>query len=231
MQGAEIPSHADTSDVKVFHTSSRDGNNPTSDPDAKIVEMLANPINNISSLMTYKYGGSVPSGGGELHAVTMDLLKSLSSYSWDAKAVIALAAFAINYGEFWLVDHLRINNQLANNIATLMDLPDIMALDNQLKKLLEGVFNLLNQVLKVTHCIIEIMELPAKYIGPGSPEITAAKSHFLTAAYLIIRSLVVSASTLICSHEYVSSLPFFMKSTFPVCLICSQSHWSTCRIK
>ena len=39
------------------------------------------------------------SGGGDAHATTMAILNMLSSYTWDAKLVIALAAFAMDYGD------------------------------------------------------------------------------------------------------------------------------------
>ncbi|GFP88320.1 hypothetical protein PHJA_000975700 [Phtheirospermum japonicum] len=139
----------------------------------------------------------------------MDLLKSLSNYSWDAKIVIVFAAFAINYGEFWLVEQLQMTNPLAKNIAALKDLPAIMDHAGDLKKRFEAVLGLLTQVLKVTHCIIEFKELPSLYISRESPEITAATAHIPMAVYWIMRSLLVCASTLLSligsGHEYMSS--------------------------
>ncbi|CAA0837873.1 Protein SIEVE ELEMENT OCCLUSION B [Striga hermonthica] len=89
----------------------------------------------------------------------MELLKTLSSYSWDTKAVIVSAAFAINYGEFWLVEQLQTTNPLAKNIAALKDVPSIIEHAGDLKKRFEVVLNFLNQVLQVTHCIIMLKEL------------------------------------------------------------------------
>ncbi|KAF8026100.1 hypothetical protein BT93_F2803 [Corymbia citriodora subsp. variegata] len=40
--------------------------------------------------------------GDEGHATTVAMLNMLAPYSWDAKLVLTLAAFAFNYGEFWL---------------------------------------------------------------------------------------------------------------------------------
>lgn len=129
----------------------------------------------------------------------MDLLKSLASYSWDAKIVIAFAAFAINYGEFWLVEHLHTKNPLAKNIATLKDLPDVVAhaAGGELRKQFDAVIDLLTEILKVTHCIIEFKELPPLYINTQSPEITAATAHIPSAVYWCIRGLLVCASTLL----------------------------------
>ncbi|KAK6116563.1 hypothetical protein DH2020_049669 [Rehmannia glutinosa] len=199
--GAQAPSHAHTSDDhnKVSHVSLR-----TADYDPEIVKVLAYPINKISSEITSKC-----SSGGESHSVTMDLLRSLSNYSWDAKLVIAFAAFAINYGEFWLVEQQQNKNALAKNIAALKDLPEIMAHAGDLKQRFEAVLDLLTAILKVTHCIIEFKELPTQYISRESPEITSATAHIPTAVYWIIRSLLVCASTLLnligSGHEYMTS--------------------------
>lgn len=137
----------------------------------------------------------------------MDLLKSLSNYSWDAKVVITFAAFAINYGEFWLVEHLHTKDPLAKNIATLKDLPEIMQHAGELKRKFDSVLDLLNMVVKVTHCLIEFKELPSAYITHESPEMAAATAHIPTAVYWIIRSLLAGASTLLnligSGHEYV----------------------------
>ncbi|KAL6505464.1 hypothetical protein OROHE_022843 [Orobanche hederae] len=208
--GGQIPSHAHMSDDKsshrpsvdnkVFHTSHW----PTADPDADIVKVLAYSINKISCEIISKC-----SGGGETHVVTMDLLKSLSSHSWDAKVVIVFAAFAINYGEFWLVEQLQATNPLAKNIAALKDLPAIMDHAGDLRKRFEAVVDLLTQVLKVTHCIIDFKELPSLYISSESPEISAATAHIPTAVYWITRSLLVCSSTLLnligSGHEYMTS--------------------------
>ncbi|KAK4423894.1 protein SIEVE ELEMENT OCCLUSION B [Sesamum alatum] len=202
---APTQSHVDKLDDKVSHIPYHDDKiYHTTEHDAEIVKVLAYPINKTSCEIICKC-----SGGGESHAITMDLLKSLSSYSWDAKVVITLAAFSINYGEFWLVEHQYTKNALAKNIATLKDLPDIIAHAGELRKKFEAVLNLLTQVLKVTHCIIEFKELPPLYISRESPEITAATAHIPTAVYWIIRGLLTCASTLLnligSGHEYVTS--------------------------
>ncbi|PIN26405.1 hypothetical protein CDL12_00840 [Handroanthus impetiginosus] len=197
--------HLEALDEKISHASHADDDIlRTADHDSEIVKVLAYPINKISCDIICKCAA-----GGESHAVTMDLLRTLSSYSYDAKAVITFAAFAINYGEFWLVEHLHTQNPLAKNIATLKDLPDILAHADELKKKFEDVLNLLNAVLNVTHCIIAFKELPSVYISRESPEIKAATAHIPMAVYWIIRSILVCASTLLnligSGHEYITS--------------------------
>ncbi|KAK6160296.1 hypothetical protein DH2020_003677 [Rehmannia glutinosa] len=214
--GAQIQAHLDTlDDKKIHHSSQQDEkvvhsfyhdekvlHNP--DHESEIVKLLTFPINKISCEITCKC-----SAGGEAHSVTMDLLKSLSNYPWDAKVAITFAAFAINYGEFWLVQHLHTKNPLAKNIATLKDLPEMMEHAGEFKKKFEAVLDLLNCVLKVTHCLTEFKELPSAYISHESPEMSAATAHIPTAVYWIIRSLLACASILLnligSGHEYITS--------------------------
>ncbi|KAL8550589.1 hypothetical protein ACS0TY_009134 [Phlomoides rotata] len=222
---AHVPAHLESSHDKQSHGSSHDkqSHGPSHDKmshgahhdehqkvyepsyiDSEIVKVLAYPINKISSEIICKCAS-----GGESHQVTMDLLKSLSSFTWDAKVVIAFAGFAINYGEFWLVEQHHTKNPLAKNIAILKDLPEIMAQSNELRKQFEAVLDLLHAILKVTHCIIEFKELPPMYISAQSPEITAATAHIPTAVYWCIRGLLVCASTLLSliggGHEFITS--------------------------
>ncbi|XP_047961300.1 protein SIEVE ELEMENT OCCLUSION B-like [Salvia hispanica] len=204
----EKPYQTGYRDEKAYQPSYRDEKayHSPSYLETEIVKILAFPINKVSCEIVCK-----SAGGGESHQVTMDLLKSLASYTWDAKIVIAFAAFAINYGEFWLVEHLHTKNPLAKNIATLKDLPDTMAVagGGELRKQFDAVIDLLTEILKVTHCIIEFKELPPLYINSQSPEITAATAHIPSAVYWSIRGLLVCASTLLNliggGHEFMTS--------------------------
>ncbi|XP_073299838.1 protein SIEVE ELEMENT OCCLUSION B-like [Primulina huaijiensis] len=210
---APIRAHLDTLDNKVisssYHdtvtqSSYHDTITQSSYHDTEIVQLMAFPINKVSSEIICKC-----TSGTEAHSLTMDLLKSLSNYSWDAKVVITFAAFSINYGEFWLVEQLHTKNPLAKNIATLKDLPSTMEHSSDLRKKFVAVVELLTAITKVTHCIIEFKELPSLYISRESPEVEAATSHIPIAVYWVIRSLLVSASVLLnligTGHEYISS--------------------------
>ncbi|VVA41660.1 PREDICTED: SIEVE ELEMENT OCCLUSION B, partial [Prunus dulcis] len=65
-----------------------------------------------------------PPGEEVAHSTTLAILNKLSSYSWEAKAVLTLAAFAMEYGEFWLLAQLRESDRLAKSIAILKRVPD-----------------------------------------------------------------------------------------------------------
>ena len=64
------------------------------------------------------------STGENSHSTTVGILGMLSSYSWDSKVVIALAAFALNFGEVQLITQLYTTNSLATSIAMLKHVPE-----------------------------------------------------------------------------------------------------------
>lgn len=126
---------------------------------------------------------------------------------WDAKVVIALAALAINYGEFWLVAQLYPTNPLARSVALLKQLPDILEHGDSLKPRFEALTTLIKAMLDVTKCIVEFKELPSQYITLETPALVTATAHIPTAVYWTIRSIVACASQIMnligMGHEYV----------------------------
>ncbi|XP_073059229.1 protein SIEVE ELEMENT OCCLUSION B-like [Primulina eburnea] len=215
IQGNQVQHHFDTKEDKAHHSSTLDDKRyhismlddnayDSSYRDSDIVKALALPINKICSEIVCKCAA-----GAEAHSVTMDFLKTLSNYSWDAKVVIVFAAFAINYGEFWLVVQHQTKDPLAKNIASLKDLPETMQQSTDLRKKFESVFKLLSTALEGTNCLIEFKELPSQYISHESGEMAAATAHIPSTVYWIIRSLLACASLLLnltaSGHEYLTS--------------------------
>ncbi|KAL0906636.1 hypothetical protein M5K25_025147 [Dendrobium thyrsiflorum] len=149
------------------------------------------------------------SSGGEAHTTTMAVFHVLSTYTWDAKAVMALAALAVNHGEFWLIAQLHTVNPLAKSLALLKQVPDIIEHTNVLKPRFDAINNLIRVMLDVTKCIIEFTELPSEYISPESPEMGTTMTHIPTAVYWVIRGVVACISQTIAligiGHEYISS--------------------------
>jgi hypothetical protein len=147
------------------------------------------------------------SGGGDAHATTLAIFNLVSNYSWDAKVVVALAAFALNYGEFWLVSQLYLTNPLAKAVALLKQLPEIIERAEALKPKFEALTNLIRAMTDVAKCIVEFKELPSQYITPDTPEMLTATAHIPTAVYWTIRSIVACTSQIVgltgMDHEYV----------------------------
>lgn len=124
----------------------------------------------------------------------MVLLNTLSSYSWDAKVVLTLAAFAVNFGEFWLIVQLCTTNSLAKSVALLKQLPDILEHAQMLKPHFDALNKLIKAMMDVTKCIVEFTELPPQYILSDVPPMSTAMAHIPTAAYWTIRSVVACAA-------------------------------------
>ncbi|KAK9277623.1 hypothetical protein L1049_007169 [Liquidambar formosana] len=169
-----------------------------------MLELLAYTISKISCEISCKC-----SGGGDAHATTLSLFHTLSSYSWDGKVVIALAAFAVNYGEFWLVAQLYPTNPLAKSVAILKQLPDILERADTLKPKFEALKTLIKAMMDVTKCVVEFKELPSQYITPDTPEMLIATAHIPTAVYWTIRSIVACASQIMgligMGHEFIAT--------------------------
>ncbi|KAK4264446.1 hypothetical protein QN277_025623 [Acacia crassicarpa] len=148
------------------------------------------------------------SGGGDAHATTMVILNILSSYPWHAKVVLTLAAFAVNFGEFWLVSQQSAANTLAKSVSLLKQLPDLAENLTSLRPQFDAVNKLVKATLDVTRCIIEFKELPTNYISEDTPPMSVASAHIPIAAYWTIRS-IVACSTQIASfigvrNEFIS---------------------------
>lgn len=168
------------------------------------IEMLSYNINKISCEMSCKC-----SGGGDAHSTTLAIFNLVSNYSWDEKVVLALAGFAVNYGEFWLVAQLYLTNPLAKAVALLKQLPDIIERADNLKPKFEALTGLIKAMMDVAKCIVEFKELPSQYITPDTPEMLTATAHIPTAVYWTIRSIVACASQIMgligMGHEYIAS--------------------------
>lgn len=134
------------------------------------------------------------SGGGDAHAITMAILNMISSFPWDAKVVLAFSAFAVNFGEFWLIANHFSTNPLAKSIAILKQLPDILEHSNTLKSRFDAINDLIKAMLDITKCIIQFRLLPAQYIANDTPPMSHALAHIPVAVYWTIRSMVACLS-------------------------------------
>ncbi|KAL2519628.1 Protein SIEVE ELEMENT OCCLUSION B [Abeliophyllum distichum] len=209
VQGAQVLAHSESKE-KSFGSAYRI--NKTSGEsfrsaynDWENVKRLAYPINKISREIIYKC-----SAGENGQSIAVTLLNLLSHFGWDAKVVITFAAFAVSYGEFWLVEHLHTKNQLAKHVAALKHLLETMEQQEVLKKQFKDVVKLLRTVLIATHIIIKFKELYSQYITWNhSPEMVNATAHIPTTVYWIIRSILACASILLNlvdgGHDYITT--------------------------
>ncbi|KAK6256379.1 hypothetical protein SCA6_017684 [Theobroma cacao] len=154
-----------------------------------MIEALSFLIDRISSEIAFKCTET-----GEAHATTMSILNIVSNYPWDAKLVIALSAFAVNYGEFWLLAQSYTSNQLAKNLAILRQVPEILQHSSMLKYRFETTKNLIRAMVDIAKCIVDFKELPSKYISADVTAMSTAMDHIPIAIYWTIRSMLASAS-------------------------------------
>ena len=107
----------------------------------------------------------------------MAILNILSNFSWEAKAVLALAAFAFEFGDFWLMAQLYRSDPLAQDLAVLNKVPALMKTISELQKRRQSVFELSSLVM-VTMRVIAIFDeferLSASYDVKSNPGLSAA---------------------------------------------------------
>uniref|UniRef100_A0A2N9EJ56 Sieve element occlusion N-terminal domain-containing protein n=1 Tax=Fagus sylvatica TaxID=28930 RepID=A0A2N9EJ56_FAGSY len=150
------------------------------------------------------------------HKTTMSILSKLSSYSWDAKAVLTLAAFALEYGDFWLLAQLHPSDQLAKSMGILKQVPVILrrpGLQKHRKALVE-LNNLIKTTLEVIECIFELEKLSI-YDKRDVPALVIAMNRIPVDVYWAILT-VVACSTKMCGltneDDQVQDLsPFALK--------------------
>ncbi|KAK9037290.1 hypothetical protein V6N11_022209 [Hibiscus sabdariffa] len=175
-----------------------------------MLEALTFTIDRIACELSYK-----ALGGSDVHATTTAVFNLLSSYAWDAKLVLSLSAFALNYGEFWLLAQIYSTNQLAKSMALLKQLPTLLEHTIPLKPRFDALNNLIRTMMDVTRCVVKFKELPSMYIAPDVPALTTALSLIPTAVYWTIRSMVACATQISSltsmGHEYV-----FLRITYDV---------------
>lgn len=133
------------------------------------------------------------SGGHDAGATTKAIFDILAIYSWEAKVVLGMAAFAVIYGEFWLLSELYATNSLAKSLALLKQLPIVYEHSIWVKPVLDELNNLIKAMIRNVNYIITISEK-----SPQNISITTANSSNLPlipmAAYWTMRSIVACAS-------------------------------------
>ncbi len=121
---------------------------------------------------------------------TMFLFDLLGKYKWDAKMVIVLAAFALNYGEFLFLLQLYPHNPLAVSVAMLKQLPNKLS---TMKPRFKALRLLVKKMVDVTKCIIKFEGLPLFNVDLDK-EVAVTKSYIYVSAYWVTRSALACSS-------------------------------------
>ena len=124
-------------------------------------------------------------------------MKILPNYSWEAKAVLTLAAFAKEFGDMLHLDQANANDQLTKSLAILKG-SLILPNTPQLRQKRQNAVVKLNDLLKET---LEVMKLIFKYCTESPQRI----AEFLKPinVYWIIITVIACANevTLITNDE------------------------------
>ncbi|KAJ8772865.1 hypothetical protein K2173_028042 [Erythroxylum novogranatense] len=147
-------------------------------------------IERVSCEISYKALSRVDS---ETTALT--IFNMIGTYDWDVKLVLSLAAFALNYGSFLLVNRTHSTNELAESIAKLRGLPNLSGN--------ETLNKLINSMVKLAKCVLEFQRLPRVYISAEFQAFANALEQIKFAAYMTVKSIVT------CSI-YISSIMSFV---------------------
>ncbi|KAJ0469703.1 putative sieve element occlusion [Helianthus annuus] len=144
--------------------------------------------------------------GADGHTTALALFHEVGNYHWDAKLALILAAFALNYGEFWLLAQIYSSNQLAKSMAILRQVPTIMEHSAPLKPKFDALNKLIHSVLELTRCIMQFKELPPMYVSTEVPAMARALQAVPSAVYWNVRGIIACAAQITSlssmGHEY-----------------------------
>ncbi|XP_057984747.1 protein SIEVE ELEMENT OCCLUSION B-like [Hevea brasiliensis] len=124
---------------------------------------------------------------------TMTILeKELQNYLWDEKLVIVAAAFAVNYGEFYLLTQLDTPDPVAKNMAFLKQLQFIKEIGSASQNLSGAINELIHAIMTVIKCVLLFSVLDPKYFE--AEEQPSAPTEIARATYWTIYSVVTCGS-------------------------------------
>ncbi|XP_020220653.1 protein SIEVE ELEMENT OCCLUSION C [Cajanus cajan] len=130
-------------------------------------------------------------GEGDINSRITSVFDLIGEYSWDAKVVLVLAAFAVRYGEFWQLMQLYRGNTLAALISSIKLLPCNL---KPLKLQIKALSLLVKIMMDVAMYIIKFENLPLQHVELGNDVLIVTKSQIYEAAYWITRSCLACFS-------------------------------------
>ncbi|KAE9619182.1 hypothetical protein Lal_00047965 [Lupinus albus] len=127
-----------------------------------------------------------PPGEENAHKTTLTILNKLSTYSWDAKAVLTLAAFALEYGEFWLLSQHQPTDLLAKSLAIIKRVPSLTKDLGKNRIAILEFNNLIKATLKVIELIFELGKLASIHNTRDVPALIPALEQIPVDVYWAI---------------------------------------------
>lgn len=136
-----------------------------------------------------------PPGEEIAHKTALSILHKLSSYSWEAKSVLTLAAFAYDFGDFWHLAHHFQSDPLAKQLAILRKVPQLIK-PAELQKRRQAILEV-SSLIKATTRVIAIFDEFEKLSvndPKNVPELPAALDHLPVDVYWTIVTIVAIAT-------------------------------------
>jgi hypothetical protein len=133
----------------------------------------------------------------------LSILKMLSGYSWDAKAVLTLASFALDYGESCVLaqnQSSQSEDDLAKSVRTLKQTP-VLLNATQLQKHKQDFVDLnkvIKETLEVTQCIFELVKQSNYDTNDVADLETVLMGHIEMDVYWAIVTIVAITTQLSC---------------------------------
>ena len=131
---------------------------------------------------------------GSVEATTLMLLQRLKNYSWNAKVVLAIAAFASSIGELSMLVKHRNTDPIAKSLDILKcrsPTLDFTVLHNL------GLFKAMMDVVKTN---LTFLESPISKIPKEAQSMKDAMTCFPTATYKILR-IVLQIESILSKRE------------------------------
>lgn len=134
------------------------------------------------------------------HKTTLAILNKLSNYDWDAKAVLTLAAFAMEFGEFWLLTQHQPTDLLARSVGVLKRVP-VLTRPAAMQKHRQAIIEL-NSLVKTTLLVIELIfeleKLSSSYDTKDVPALELAIEQIPVDVYWAIITVAAIVTQIDC---------------------------------
>ncbi|XP_004491932.1 protein SIEVE ELEMENT OCCLUSION B-like [Cicer arietinum] len=156
------------------------------------------------------------------HQTTMWILQRLRGFSWDAKALITLAAFCLEYGEFWHLYRLQSSDTTIG--SSLKQLNQV-----QFRKVSSDITDLVTFLLEVFQDIIQWSTWSTMgYDLEEIPSLSDAMQEIPLVVYWTLATIVASTGNLIGTSEH--KLSDFRKRLSDVVLKL-KGHLAICKLQ
>lgn len=133
---------------------------------------------------------TTPHGERYVHQTTMWILQHLKTYSWDAKALVTLAAFTLEYGNLLSLTDTSTSDQLVNTLKQLNQI--------QNRKVTVPVTDLVDLIMEVFLHIHEWATWSSVgYDTLEVPSLSDALEDIPVAVYWIIASIVAANGNIV----------------------------------